>query len=139
MSTTAVRKHPRSLPILAMVAIEAVALVATILIMLRVTGVSFHGAQEGPTSAATDTTQVSPPEWEFVLRTPGVVSILRDRPGLTPLDIIRTHAFGWEGLTIREVLASPKMIDILRHRPGLTALDLVRIASPVDTGRGDSA
>ena len=71
----------------------------------------------------------TPPVWDFVLRSPGAVEILRHRPGLTPIDIVRTHAFGWKGLTIGEVRRSTNLMEVLRHRPGLTLLDLVRIGS----------
>ena len=131
-------RHTPSVPVVAIAMLVAAALAATVLIVLRTTGVSFDGSAVRPPAATTESAQATAPEWDFVLRSPGAAEILRHRPGLTPVDIVRTHAFGWEGLTIREALDSPKMIEILRHRPGLTPLDLVRIGSPTDTGRAGS-
>jgi hypothetical protein len=65
-------------------------------------------------------------DWRFVLNAP-VVEVLRHRHGLTPADVVRTHAFGWEGATVREVLRDPVFVRTLRLDPTRSPLDMVRM------------
>ena len=65
-------------------------------------------------------------DWGFVLNADTAL-MLRHRPGLTPQDLVRTHAFGWEGPTIREVLEDPALMKELRLQPSLTPIDLIRL------------
>jgi len=67
-------------------------------------------------------------DWSFALG-PNTAQILRHRPGLTPVDMVRSRAFGWTGLTIHEVTSRPQYLRILRHGQGLTPIDLVRNAA----------
>jgi len=66
--------------------------------------------------------------WGFVLNA-DTAQVLRHRPGLTPRDLLRTHAFGWEGLTIREVFEDPALMKELRLQPWLTPIDLIRLGA----------
>ena len=65
-------------------------------------------------------------DWGFVL-TSDTAQVLRHRPGLTPLDLVRSHAFGWEGLTVREVFEDPTLMNELRLHPSLSPIDLIRL------------
>ena len=65
-------------------------------------------------------------DWGFVLNA-DTAHVLAHRPGLTPEDLVRTHAFGWEGPTIREVLRDPALVKERRLQPSLTPIDLVRL------------
>jgi hypothetical protein len=129
MSTQVMRRHVPWRPTLVIAAIEAAALAATALLVLRTTGVSLDGSTRRRPPAAIAEAQAMAPDADFVLETRGAGQILRHRPGLTPADIVRTHTFGWKGLTVREVLSSPKLISVLLHRPGLSPLDLVEVMS----------
>lgn len=53
--------------------------------------------------------------------------VLRHRPGLEPIDFVRTHAFGWEGVTVGEVFDSPALMKELRLQPHLSPIDLIRM------------
>ena len=63
-------------------------------------------------------------DWGFVLRA-DVAQVLRHRPGLTPVDFVRTHAFGWKGLTLGESVHSPALVKELRLQRTLSPVDLV--------------
>lgn len=65
-------------------------------------------------------------DWGFVLNAE-TAQVLRHRPGLTPQDLLRTHAFGWDGLTIREVFEDPALVKKLRRQPSLSPIDLIRV------------
>jgi hypothetical protein len=66
-------------------------------------------------------------DWGFVLNADST-QVLRHRPGLEPVDFIRTHAFGWEGITLGEVFDDPALVKELRlQRGSLSAVDLVRM------------
>jgi hypothetical protein len=65
-------------------------------------------------------------DWGFVLDS-SVVQVLRHRPGLTPADVVRSHAFGWSGVTLHEAVSRPQYLRILRSEPTLSPLDLVRM------------
>jgi len=65
-------------------------------------------------------------DWSFVLGSP-VVQVLRHRPGLRPIDVVRSHAFGWTGPTIHEVTSKPRYLRILRMDPTLSPVELVRV------------
>ena len=69
-------------------------------------------------------------DWSFVFGSP-VVEVLRHRPGLRPIDVVRSHAFGWTGPTIHEVTSQPRYLRILRMDPTLSPVELVR-----DVARG---
>jgi hypothetical protein len=116
-------------PAVAIAIFVIVAVVGTVVAVLRTTGESFEVTTERPLPQATELAAATPHVWDFVLRSPRAVEILRHRPGLTPIDIVRTHAFGWKGLTISEVMRSTELMEVLRHRPGMTFLNLVRIGS----------
>ena len=64
-------------------------------------------------------------EWGFVLRA-DTAQVLRHRPGLEPVDFISTHAFGWDGVTIGEVVHDPALVKELRLQRTLSPVDLVR-------------
>lgn len=64
-------------------------------------------------------------DWSFVLGSPAV-EVLRHRPGLRPIDVVRSHAFGWTGPTIHEVTSEPRYLRILRMDPTLSPVELVR-------------
>lgn len=64
-------------------------------------------------------------DYSFVLDSP-LVEVLRHRPGLSPTDVVRSHAFGWKGPTIHEVTSQQRYLRILRMDPTLSPLDLVR-------------
>jgi len=64
-------------------------------------------------------------DWSFVANSP-VVEVLAHRPGLRPIDVVRTHAFGWEGATLHEVTSQHRYLRILRMDPTLSPVDLVR-------------
>jgi hypothetical protein len=129
MSTRVMRGHAPWRPTLVIAAIEVAILAATALVVLRTIGVSLDGSVGRWPPAAIEEDQPTAPEADFVLEAPGAAQILRHRPGLTPVDIVRTHAFGWKGLTVRDVLRSPELVSVLRHRPGLSPLDLVEFMS----------
>jgi hypothetical protein len=122
-------RQTRSVSTMAMVVVAAAALLATTMVVLQTTRIVIGAPAERFQPVEEEPAERAAPEWGFVERSPGAVDILRHRSGLTPADLLRTHAFGWEGLTIREALSSPELVGLLRHRPGLTALDLVRIGS----------
>lgn len=122
------RRSP-ALPTVAIAIFVVVVVVGTVVAVLQTTGESFEATTERPLPQATELAAATPQVWDFVLRSPRAVKILRHRTGLTPIDIVRTHAFGWKGLTISEVMRSTELMEVLRHRPGLTLLDLVRIGS----------
>jgi hypothetical protein len=65
-------------------------------------------------------------DWSFVLGSP-VVQVLRHRPGLRPIDVVRSHAFGWTGPTIHEVTSKPRYLRILRMDPTLSPVELARV------------
>ena len=65
-------------------------------------------------------------DWSFILNADDA-QVLRHRPGLEPTDFVRTHAFGWEGVTVGEVLDSPALMKELRLQPDLSAIDLIRM------------
>jgi hypothetical protein len=65
-------------------------------------------------------------DWVFVLRADTAL-VLRHRPGLEPADFLRTHAFGWDGVTVREVLTSPALVKELRLQPELSPIELIRL------------
>lgn len=65
-------------------------------------------------------------DWGFVLDS-SVVQVLRHRPGLSPADVVRSHAFGWSGVTLHEAVSRPQYLRILRREPTLSPLDLVRM------------
>ena len=79
-------------------------------------------APAGPTWATAPVTE----DWGFVLNA-DTAQVLRHRPGLEPTDFVRTHAFGWEGVTVGEVLDSPALMKELRLQPDLSAIDLIRM------------
>ena len=129
MGTNVMRMRRSPALTVAIAMFVVVAVVGTAVAVLQTTGESFEAATERPLPQATEVAAATPHVWDFVLRSPRAVKILRHRPGLTPIDIVRTHAFGWTGLTISEVLRSTKLMEVLRHRQGLTLLDLVGIGS----------
>lgn len=65
-------------------------------------------------------------DWGFVLRA-DANHVLRYRPGLEPVDFIRTHAFGWDGPTVREVFANLVLLRELRLQPQRSLVDLIRL------------
>jgi hypothetical protein len=65
-----------------------------------------------------------PEDWSFVLESP-VVKVLAHKPGLRPIDVVRSHAFGWTGPTIHEVTSQPRYLRILRMDPTLSPVELV--------------
>jgi hypothetical protein len=120
----------RRSPALSAVAIAifvVLVVVGTLVAVVQTTGESFEATTGRLLPQSTELAAGTSPAWDFVLSSPQAVEILRHRPGLTPIDIVRTHAFGWKGLTISEVLRSTKLMEVLRHRQGLTLLDLVEI------------
>lgn len=123
-SQGAIRVHRRpSAPILPLLAATGVVLVAIGAAYL-VRGTS---SVERPRAGAVPE-RVAPAteDWGFVLAA-DVNSVLRHRPGLEPVDFLRTHAFGWDGLTIEEVLATPTLVRELRMHPDLSPVDLIRL------------
>ena len=64
-------------------------------------------------------------DWSFMLGSP-VMQVLWRRPGLRPIDVVRSHAFGWTGPTIHEVTSKPRYLRILRMDPTLSPVELVR-------------
>jgi len=64
-------------------------------------------------------------DWELVLRA-DTAQVLRHRPGLTAVDFISSHAFGWDGLTLHEVVHNPFLRRELRLQRTWTPIDLVR-------------
>ena len=65
-------------------------------------------------------------DWGFVLRADRA-QVLRHRPGLEPADLVQTHAFGWAGTTVLDVLDNPALMKELRLQRTLTPIDLVRL------------
>ena len=118
-----VRRH---LPIVPLMVATGVALVAV------GAGIAWHdrattGDRTGEGASGVARVQAAPAEeWGFVLRA-DTAQVLRHRPGLEPVDFVRTHAFGWRGVTIDEALGNPVLVKELRLQPQLSPIDLIRL------------
>lgn len=124
-----VRRHGASVLALAVAGILLVSIGAVYLVR----GISSEAGRlvrEPAADAFDPVTQA----WGFVLSA-DTAQVLRHRTDLTPSDFIRTHAFGWEGPTIREVLDSPALMKELRRQPSLTPIDLIRLEARGSRGR----
>ena len=95
-------RYTPAVPTVAVAVLVATVLTVAVLIAIRMVRVSPGVKEEGPPTATTQSAPAAAHEWDFVLRSPRPCRSLRHRPGLTPIDIVSTHAFGWDGLTIRE-------------------------------------
>lgn len=119
-----VRRRVSLVPIILAVGVALVA----IGVGYVVRGPSSVEPAEAP-AVATWATAPAVEDWGFVLKA-DTAQILRHRPGLEPSDFVRTHAFGWEGVTVGEVFDSPALVKELRLQPHLSAIDLIRMETP---------
>jgi hypothetical protein len=106
------------------VAAAALLLVAAAIVVLRSEFTPHDGGREG-TVGVERAVPSAGEGWGFVLGS-SAVQVLRHRPGLTPADIVRSHAFGWEGLTVHEILSNPQYLRTLRLEPQISAVGIIR-------------
>ena len=124
MQTRVIR---RTVPVTA-VFIGAVVVAALVAVALAVTLPRTRTPAQAAPAASGRGTSTGPSDdfvWGFLLREP-VAAVLGHRAGLEPMDLIRTHAFGWDGPTIHEVTSRARYLRVLRREPTLSPLDLVR-------------
>ena len=109
------------------------AVIAFGIVIVLATGVLFvrdmGASRSTPTVSAAASEQTSRTnereDWSFMLGSP-VMQVLWRRPGLRPIDVVRSHAFGWTGPTIHEVTSKHRYLRILRMDPTLSPVELVR-------------
>ena len=103
---------------------------AGILLMAAGAGVLVHDLGTGDEGASEpvriQATAPASEDWGFVLRA-DTAQVLRHRPGLTPVDFISTHGFGWDGMTLHEVVHNPFLRRELRLQRTLSPVELVRL------------
>lgn len=116
-----VKRHISLVPIMVALGVGLVAIGAAYVVR-GPSSVEPAEAPSGATWAAAPVTE----DWGFV-QNADTAQVLRHRPGLEPTDFVRTHAFGWEGVTVGKVFDSPVLMKELRLQPHLSVIDLVRM------------